>query len=291
MPSAQPPLALSDGTLLYHKRWLEKIQLIGILYIIHGLGEHSGRYEKMARKMNSWGFRVHSIDLRGHGRSHRDLDSCSKSVKGHIGDIGRIKDDISEFLRIDKEVDTPKFLLGHSMGGLAVIDYITSQNIKDDKLDFLHGVIASAPALAIPKPIGYWTERIGRFVGWLWPSFNVRNGLDYRLVSRDEQYCRTLHDDPLLHHGISLGTASTFLDLGKKIRDEVRLKKSNVPLLISHGTGDVFTSHEASQSFISLINCSDKKIKLYENGYHNLHQDIIGDQVMKDYYDWMVERI
>lgn len=283
-----PPLVLKDGTLLYRKQWNEQDNLIGILYIIHGLGEHSGRYDMLAKRMISKGIRVHSIDLRGHGRTFKDLNFHRNAVKGHLGDINFLKDDIEDFLQIDIDSIVPKFLLGHSLGGLAVLDFISS---KRNHSSSISGVIASAPGLALPNPINRWKERLGRFIGSFLPSLYVGNGLDYKMVSRDNEYCMSIRDDPLLHHGITLETAATFLDLGKEIMSTAGERSIDASLLISHGTGDVFTCHKASESFISLINCHDKRIKLYQDAYHNLHQDLIRDRVIEDYYDWMMEII
>src|SRR5205814_5483673 len=108
----------------------------GVVVIVHGLGEHAGRYDTLARRLNSWGFAVRGYDQYGHGESD--------GVRGALPVPARLLDDLSDAIestrmRIDSNV--PLVVLGHSMGGLVAACHVAMRKLRVD------GLVLSSPAL------------------------------------------------------------------------------------------------------------------------------------------------
>jgi len=158
---------------------------LGWVVLVHGLGEHSGRYGRLIKELNEAGFAVYAFDWPGHGKS--------PGKRGHTS----IEDAIEIIDYIIAELGEKPFLFGHSLGGLTVIRY------TETRPDKIRGVIASSPALAkSPETPGFMVA-LAKFLGKVAPGVVLSNGIKPELLSRNKETVRRYVEDPLVHDRIS----------------------------------------------------------------------------------------
>ncbi len=261
-----------DHLNLYMAHWRATAPPRGVIALVHGFGEHCGRYGNLIAPLLSQGFEVYGFDLRGHGRS--------PGPRGHIDSWAQFREDVRAYLEAIRQEgsDLPLFLYGHSMGGLIVLDYA---------LHFpegLAGVIASGPVLAQPgvSPVLLFISRV---ISRIRPSFTVDTHLDANALSRDPDVVRAYLQDPLVHSKASarLGTElNATVEWVQNHTSEWRL-----PLLILHGEADRLSPPEGSRRFIERVSWPDKMLHLYPGGYHEPHNDLQKEQVFADLIHWL----
>jgi alpha-beta hydrolase superfamily lysophospholipase len=262
----------SDGLKLFSQTWLPGSQPKAVINLVHGFGEHSGRYAGWARSLTEDGYIVRSFDLRGHG--------YSDGKKGYASNYNKLINDLSIFLDSGKELypSLPAFLYGHSFGGNLVLNYIIQSTVN------VSGIIVSSPWLELkfkPSPIKLL---LGNLLKSIMPGAIFRTGLKAEIVSRDLRVVHSYRNDELVHDKISLRLFSQITENGLKASRSIY--KINVPLLVMHGNGDELTSCKASREFVR--NASEKTTYVeWEGGYHELHNDIDKDRVLETVVGWL----
>lgn len=241
----------------------------GWVVLVHGLGEHSGRYGKLISMLNDAGFGVYAFDWPGHGKS--------PGKRGHtmIEQAMEIIDSISS------EIGERPFILGHSLGGLTVIRY------AETRPDRVRGVVASSPALAkSPKTPGFMVA-LAKLLGRVAPGLTLSNGLDPRLLSRNPDAVERYVKDPLVHDRISTALGkSTFENMERAHREAGRI---TVPILILVGTGDVITPPEGSRRLFKELKVEDKTLREFKGAYHEIFEDPEwGDEFHRAVVEWLV---
>jgi alpha-beta hydrolase superfamily lysophospholipase len=260
------------GAKLYYQCWWSEKDPLAVLGIIHGFGEHSGRYMNVVTYLTFHGYKLYGFDHRGHGRS--------PGQRGHINHWGDYRGDVRAFLQmiIKQEPGRPMFLLGHSMGALIVLDYI----LRDP--EGLRGAITSgAPIkLVVDKP---WRVTLARLLSQILPRISFSIGLDKSALSRDPEVIKTYEEDPVVH-GVATARWSTELfatiEWVKTHADEVR-----IPILMVHGEADRLSLSEGTCSFYEEVPFSDKELQIYPGGYHESHNDLDHERVTKDIRQWL----
>lgn len=244
---------------------------LGWVVLVHGLGEHSGRYGRLIRDLNDAGFAVYAFDWPGHGKSpgkrgHTSIEEAMEIIDGIIEEIGE-----------------KPFLFGHSLGGLTVIRYAETRPAK------IRGVIASSPALArSPETPGFMVA-LAKFLGRIAPGVTLSNGIDPKLLSRNPEAVKRYVEDPLVHDRISarLGR-SIFVNMGLAHEDAGRI---TAPIFLLVGTGDVVTPPEGSRRLFEELRVGDKTIREFEGAYHEVFEDPEwADEFHKAIVDWLVKR-
>jgi len=266
----------TDGTQLFYRSWTPDETPQALLIIIHGFSDHSGRYKSIVDNLVPRGVAVYSFDQRGHGQS--------PGQQGHIDSFTNYRDDVLTFMRFvsDQEPDIPLFLLGHSMGGLIVLDFGLHYPQE------VNGVIASAPHLSDP-PVSPIMITLSRAISNIWPTFSMDAGLDKEAISRDPDVVREYLDDPLTH---GKGTARLSTELSKAVSEtNANAASFQPPLLIFHGTADRLTDPEASRSFYEKVPSTNKRYIAYDGGYHEGHNDIHRERIVSDIALWIEEQI
>ena len=241
----------------------------GWVVLVHGLGEHSGRYGKLISMLNDAGFGVYVFDWPGHGKS--------PGKRGHttIEQAMEIIDSISS------EIGERPFILGHSLGGLTVIRY------AETRPDRVRGVVTSSPALAkSPKTPGFMVA-LAKLLGRVAPGLTLSNGLDPRLLSRNPDAVERYVKDPLVHDRISTALGkSTFENMERAHREAGRI---SVPILILVGTGDVITPPEGSKRLFKELKVEDKTLREFKGAYHEIFEDPEwGDEFHRAVMEWLV---
>jgi alpha-beta hydrolase superfamily lysophospholipase len=267
-----------DGIDLFGRAWISlQATPKGIVYLVHGLGEHSGRYAHVADALNKAGYHLVSFDLRGHG--------LSKGKRGHSPNYDCLLDDIQIFIKESRQrfaPNLPRFLYGHSLGGNLVINFALQRSPN------LNGVIVTAPLLRTafePPKVKLLAARI---MAKLMPTFTLKNGLETDALSRDRAIVKAYKNDSYVHDLLSARLGLDMLMNGLSA-----LKNASnwtLPLLLMHGTGDRITSHHASQEFAQAAGKSVDLI-LWKENYHEIHNDLEKKEVISTTQQWLDKRL
>ena len=261
------------GLELYYQRWRPRGEPRAILAIVHGFGEHSGRYMNVVSHLLPCGYAVYGFDNRGHGRS--------PGQRGHINEWGEYRGDVRAFLQMigREEPGRSVFLMGHSMGALIVLDCVLRRP------EGLKGAIVSGAGL---EPVGVAKPHLvalARLLSRIWPRFSLTTGLDISAVSRDPAVVKALEEDPLRHE---VGTARWGVESLSTIEwIKTHAAEIRVPLLVIHGGADRLASANGSRAFFEKVTVPDKELLVYEACYHEPHNDVNREQVLADIENWL----
>ena len=276
MNSSEFTWLASDATKMHGVRWSPDTPIKAVICIVHGLGEHSGRYRTLAEYLTARGFEVVSFDLRGHG--------LSAGQRGHAPSFQKILQDIDTFMADAAGIDStkPLFLLGHSMGGTLVANYSMAYQTK-----FAGVIVSSAlfqPAFTPPK----WKLTLARLLRGFWPSLSLSNEIDDSLLTRDRVSRQQRKKDSLVHDRISVSMGAGLLDLGQELLDQVG--EVDFPLLVMHGDADQITSHHASAEFAKKAG-SECTLRIWAGLYHELYQEPERAEVFSFLSNWMDQQL
>jgi len=243
------------------------------IVLIHGMGEHSKRYEKdVIPYFNQNSIAVITYDQFGHGKT--------EGKRGHNPGFEAVLDCVTVVLEKTKELygDVPIFLYGHSMGGNVVINYALRRKNK------LKGVIATSPFLQLAFEPPSWKLFLGKILLKVAPQVTMQSGLEVTAISRDKNEIEAYKNDPLIHDKISPNYSVVFMETGEWAMKNA--KKLKIPMLLLHGTGDRLTSYKGSEFFAQ--NATKKvTLKLFHGAYHELHNDIVKQEVMDNMITWI----
>lgn len=276
MQHQESTLKGNEGLELYYQAWLPDMPAIGVLVIIHGHGEHSGRYPHVVDHLVPQGFAVYALDHRGHGRS--------PGQRGYVNSMADFRGDVAALVQLAAaaQPNIPLFVMGHSLGGLIILDYVLHQP------EGLRGVIVSAPAVGSVgvSPI---LLQVSRVLSRVWPTFSLETGLDVKGISRDPQEVQAYQNDPLVHGKGTARLATEVMDTAVFCQENAHTLQ--LPLLMIHGAADIITSPTDSRRFFDNVTGSDKTYIAYEGGYHESHNDIHSPQVVADISAWLLARL
>jgi alpha-beta hydrolase superfamily lysophospholipase len=271
MNSEEFNLKSFDRLKLYAKCWKPANTPIGVIILVHGLGEHINRYNLWAKRLTNDGWAVLGFDLRGHGRSEGRRGNGN--YLSHLNDI----DTIFMFL-FELFGNIPKVLYGHSMGGNLALGYEISRKPA------IHRLIITSPWLKLASPPPYPIQLASKIMVKLMPAFRVANGLNVKYLSRDKAVCDAYRNDPLVHNQIS---ANTFLQIQEWAAIILKNKhKVNAPLLLMHGSADKITSWKGSHQF-ALETSENTHLKLWDDCFHELHNELCKEEVFSYISNWL----
>jgi acylglycerol lipase len=270
-------VSASDGTDLLVRHWVAEGAAAGgawsgrpwaSVLLVHGLGEHSGRYEHVGDQLAAAGLDVHAYDRRG--------DGGSGGRRGHVDRWSQQHDDLGERLRAVRgsAVDRPVVLYGHSLGGLIVLGYLLTDRPKPDV------AIVSAPALDSTLPS--WKKALAPILGRLAPTLAIPNGFDGSTLSRDPEVAARLARDPLA------AKASTARFGAEALAEQARVLRERagltLPILVLHGLADGLVPASASESLASLPSVERRT---YTGLRHELHNEPEGPAVVDEMIGWL----
>lgn len=266
-----------DGLTLFGRAWISlNAKPKGVVHLVHGLGEHSGRYAHLADALNQAGYHLLGFDLRGHG--------LSKGKRGHTPDYGHLLDDIQVFIQESQNrfaSDLPAFLYGHSLGGILVINYGLRRSTAN-----LQGTIATAPLLRTafePPKVKLMAARV---MAKLMPAFTLKSGLEVDALARDQAVVEAYQSDPFVHDNLSARLGHEMLKNGQTAMENA--SQWSLPLLLMHGTADRITSHKASQEFAKSAG-DQVDLILWEDNFHEIHNDLEKENVIASVIQWLDE--
>jgi alpha-beta hydrolase superfamily lysophospholipase len=266
----------AGGMELFYQRWRPDGEPQATLIITHGLGEHSGRYANIVDSLVPKGYAIYAFDNRGHGRS--------PGQRGHVEAWAELRDDLRLFIESvqNEEPGSPLFLMGHSLGGLIVLEYALRHP------DGSRGVIASAPGLSTDgfSPL---LILISRILSWVWPTFSLPTGLDATTLSRNPEVVREYVEDPLVHGKATPRFATEANQAVHWTLDNAADLRT--PLLILHSTEDRLVPVKASRIFFDKVTVADKEMHEYVGYYHECHNDVCYDEPINDLADWLERHV
>ena len=261
----------SDSTILRGQVW-EAETPKAVMSLVHGFGEHSGRYADMSTYLNSKGISVVTLDLRGHGKSD--------GRRGYCPDYNLLLSDVDALLAKSREIypDLPHMLYGHSMGGGIVMNH----QLKSGGAG-INAVIASAPFIQPADTISKPQRAIVRFLGKMAPKMSLGNKIDGSKVSRLPLEQEAYMSDPLNHGNLGVGLAIGMVEGGEWILENAQ--NWTRPLLLVHARQDQLTDFAASEAFAAKAqNCT---FKAYEDCEHEIHNDCHRADVYKAASDFI----
>ncbi|MCX7600649.1 MAG: lysophospholipase [Meiothermus sp.] len=244
-----------------------------LLLVMHGFGEHSGRYTNLIKHLVPQGYAVYIPDLRGHGRS--------PGQRGHIDSWHDYWLDLTLFRNFveTREPPLPMFLYGHSMGSLIVLDYLEKQPPG------LRGAIVSGVLIEPGQPASPLLVWVARLLSQIWPTAPLRLNLDVKALSRDNEVVRAYRSDPLVHNRVSARWGTEVLQTIELVKAGV--KDIRDPLLILHGEADSINKAEGARWLFREIPFTDKELRIYPGGFHEPHNDLDKAQVLQDISEWL----
>ncbi|MEL1266113.1 lysophospholipase [Pseudoxanthomonas putridarboris] len=271
LPSTAP-LKTSDGLTLHQRDWPVLRPRARVL-LVHGLGEHSGRYARLASELNAAGIAVRGYDQRGHGHSQGE-----RGVLGSQWDA-LPRDVCDVFARYARESDDLPFLFGHSLGGLVAMYAVMVLELRP------RGLVASAPALA--SHASALERRLARWVSAVRPHQTLRNGLPADRLSHDPQVERLYRDDPLNHDRISARLAHFIFEAGPKVI--ARAGQLHVPTLLQIAGDDALVDAAGARAFAEAAVQRRLQVHDYRGLYHEIYNEAEPERsrVVADLLRWL----
>ncbi len=248
----------------------------GTVLLVHGLGEHAGRYEHLARKLNGWGFAVRGYDQFGHGQSN--------GARGALSSNNRLIDDLADMVDAaraqmvrHKQKGLPLVLLGHSMGGLVAARFVARHTRPVDAL------VLSSPALN--AGLGAAQKAL---LGLMWrvaPNLAVGNGLDANYLSHDPDVVAAYGADPLVHDRVTPRLARFIADAGPRVL--YRARQWAVPTLLMYAGADRLVDPQGSQDFARAAPAGVVTARCFTALYHEIFNEPDNRAVFSQLHHWL----
>ncbi len=267
-------IKLNNGSKILHSEEHLVEHAKANLMIVHGFGEHQGRYSHVVEFFNNHGINVFTIDLRGHGLSGGKRGG-SHGIEDFISDLALGLENMDNVNRL------PNFLLGHSFGGLLAAGYCL--RFADPRL---RGIILSSPwfELALsPSPIKLGLAKLLHRLNLNLPQ---NANLNQNHLSSFKEVGQAYVEDELVHGRMTPRTFFEIVQFGQWCKRNAHDLKMNC--LVTHGTDDRIISIKGSQSF---ANQAGVEFVPIEDAMHEPHNDVQKDQLFDLYYDWILKAL
>lgn len=265
-----------QGLKFYSRGWEPDTAPKAVVALVHGHGEHIGRFAHVGEIMTKAGYAVMGFDLRGHGQSG--------GPRGHTPSIEAFMRDIDLFLEHvhARYPGLPVFLYGHSIGGALVLNYGLRR--KPD----VNGVIATSPALHTEPEKHPEKVVMAKVLGGLLPTVAISTGLQTSMLSHDPQVEQAYVKDPLVHDKVSLAFGKVMLEANQWALQHA--SEFALPLLLVHGTDDQIAFPSSSREFAAALG-NKATLVLWKGLYHETHNELNKAEVLKTTIEWMDEHL
>jgi lysophospholipase len=262
---------------LYTQQWTGPQPQIPLV-LVHGGGEHSGRYDATVQRLIQEGIDVHAFDLPGHGRS--------SGLRGHIG---RFDHYVAATLRFVHDVSgryqgKPPALLGHSLGGLIATFFAIRHP------ETIRCLVLSSPLWGLQVRVPPWKDLAARLVEPVWPSLTLhRPHIGGQILSHDPEAVARYDADPLNHPKAS---ARFYVELRRRFRELPKaLPHLRLPVLVLVAGADRVASSETTARLFGSVGSRDKTLITYEGYFHELFNEVGKARVWQDLIDWLRPRL
>jgi alpha-beta hydrolase superfamily lysophospholipase len=266
-----------DGLNLFGQRWTPENEPKAVVNLVHGLGEHSGRYQYVAERFTKAGYVFNAMDLRGHGKSD--------GIRGYTPSFDTIVTDI-EFLVKSARTDYPgkkQFLYGHSLGGSLVLYYrLTSKHNVD-------GIISTSPLFRSGAKVPPLKLLMGRVLSDISPKFTLTNGLQRPWLSRDGRVVRDYSNDPLVHDKLTCRMGWQLVKNGEWVFDHMDQLKG--PILMVVGSREKIVDYQSILDAAKKTDSNVLTLKVWEGLYHETHNEPEKEEVLQYNINWLDEHL
>jgi len=268
--STTATVTAGDGTPLLVRRWLSDGSPWAHVLLVHGIAEHSGRYERVGEWLASAGLDVTGYDLRGFG--------ASGGRRAFVDRWKRYHDDLEERLAAVRAEagDVPVALVGHSLGGLITLGYVLAEPPRPSP----DALVLSAPAIEAAVP--GWKRTVAAVLGRAVPTASLKNELDGELLSRDPSVGERYLADPLAHHATTTRLGAEALAEQRRVR--AALGRLAIPTLVYHGSADRLVPTMSSEPLGALATVTRRT---YPDLRHESHNEPEGEAVVGDVIAWL----
>ncbi len=270
-------LTAIDGSNVVVQDWPldSSVKLRGVVIVVHGLGEHAGRYEHVARHLNAWGFAVRGYDQCGHGES--------SGARGSLPSDTRLLDDLADMVdstRTRYGKDTPVILIGHSMGGLVVGRFVSLQ------MRAVEGLVMSSPAL--DAGMNAFQKLLVSVLPKIAPDLRVGNGVKPQFISHDPAVVAAYKADPLVHDRISARLARFIAEAGPQTL--ALAPQWTVPTLLMYAGDDRLLNPDGSRVFAAQAPKNVVTTQCFDTLYHEIFNEKDAGPVFATMKKWLDER-
>ena len=266
-----PFLTIRPNHELFFRKWPIPAPK-AVVVISHGLGEHSGRYERLAAAWNSAGYAVVAYDKGGHGKSS-GKQGCIPDIEVYFDEL----DSIAAYCR-EEHPGLPLILYGQSMGTTVGLAYVLR------KPDTFQAMIASSGWLKLVKEPSSLTIKLAAWLGPVFPGLTLSNGLDPKQISSLPDEVRHYREDPLVHNRISLALGNGIFGLLQQLN--TYKGTFPVPLLVLHSQDDPITDFQGSRDFATRVGGKVSFVS-FSGSLHELHHDKDADKVLNSQLEWL----
>ena len=262
---------------LYYQAWLPEGDVKAVLLIVHGIGEHSGRYMNVVNHFVPLGYAIYGLDHVGHGKSEGRREFVVR-FDDYTNTLIIFRNWVKGWQR-GKSV----ILFGHSMGALIGLYYLL------DHQDDANGAVISAPSIKVNDSISRATITLGNILSVLAPKAGLL-ALDANGISRDSEVVTDYLNDPLVFHGKTPARlAAELLKAMRRVAKEA--DKITLPLMVVQGGQDKLVDPDGAQMLYDKAGSKDKTLKIYEELYHELFNEPERARVLKDMETWLATHV
>jgi alpha-beta hydrolase superfamily lysophospholipase len=265
------------NTHIYYQVWQPTGEPKAVLPIVHGLGDHSGRYMNLVNHFVPLGYIVYGMDQIGHGKSD--------GTREFVESFDDFSFTLAAYMAMVKQWQPgkPIFLISHSIGGLIATYYLL-----DHQAEF-QGAVFSAPVVKVASHISKATILMGRSLSILAPRAGVMS-VDPSTLSRDPDVVNAYINDPLVFHGrTSARLSAEMLRALNRVSSET--SKITLPFLAMQGSEDHLVDPDGAQILYEKAGSKDKTLKIYKGLYHEIFNEPEYPQVLKDVENWLEARV
>ena len=266
--------ASADGTRIAYRSWPQPGARVTFA-VVHGMGEHGGRYERFAKGMAQHRIATYALDLRGHG--------LSPGQRGHIDSWRQWVDDAATFVRhVETQVTGEVVPLGHSFGGVVMLSTAIAGRLSNARR-----FVLSSPALKLATKVPAWKTSLATVMASIAPKLALNNDVDAATVSRIPEVVQAYRTDPLVHPKIS---ARLYAEWEKAAAEDLaRAAEIEMPFLILAGTADRLIDPAGSVELHERTKAVSD-LRLLEGRYHEPFNDLGSDEVFSIIAEWVEKK-
>lgn len=267
----------TGGIELYHQKWEPDEPAAAVVVLVHGVGEHSGRYPYLVGPLVEAGYAVYGYDHRGHGRSG--------GRRVHVDRWSEYRDDLKTFLGVvaREQPSSPVVIYGHSMGSLVVLDYLLHST------EGLSAAVISGVAL---EPVGVGSPALialARVLTHVTPRLAIPLGIESSSLTRDPEALAALDADDLMEPKATVRWGTESLDTVASIKSG--MDTIDIPVLVVHGGGDPLNAPSGARALYEALPNPEKQLRIYPDVRHEPHNDLGHEQLAADVRQWLDEQL
>ena len=261
-----------DQKELFGQSWIPDLKPKAVINFVHGIGEHTDRYNNWMPYFVNAGYAVFAIEYRGHGRSF--------GRRGAVKNYDELLNDIDVLLQKSKQAfpQIPHFLYGHSLGGGLVTHYTLKR--KPD----IKALVASSPWFLLTEEPPKWQIALVNRLYKIFPELSIPTSLKTKDITHNQKVIDDYKADKMVHNKISLALFVSAYNNGRWNIEHAR--EMPVPFLLTHGDSDNICSPKGSEAFFKNSN-SQTSLKIWKDMFHELHNEPIREELARFIIDWL----